>query len=57
MKIHFCPLDKVCRQYGAPWRIQFKTKRSVHSIALRPQDKFATGLDGASTWTWHNHVG
>lgn len=37
--VHFCPFDRHCRQFGAPWRIHVGMPWGHLVIALRWRDR------------------
>ena len=49
MKVHFCPLDRECREFDPPWRLHINTDRWHFAVAVRPRSKFAY-IDRPDRW-------
>lgn len=52
--IHFCPLDRQCRQYGALARLSLNTPWWYAGVALTPGSRYAY-LDRRDRWTDVKH--
>jgi hypothetical protein len=49
--IHFCPLDRQCRQYGAPARLSLSTPWWYAGVALTPGRRYAWTRGKRNRWT------
>lgn len=52
---HICPLDKTCREHGAPARVHVNTRWGHIAFALRPDARFLRWCPNKPGQPWTEH--